>query len=339
MTDTNRRQFLKTAGLLAGGTLAASPGCSPTPAPGRSMEELARACRGVHNFLTTPFLPDGALDVEGLRGNVAYHADRHPEDMTIVVTCNLGELFSLDLEEHRAAGRAAVEGARGRMPVIQGVAGGYQLTLEMARNAERAGVDALMLFAPPYGSPTARGVYQYMHRVATAVRMGVFVNMWHGYAVAVEDYWPQVIRELARLPNVIGFQDASGGLQVGHSLGELIPDRFLWIARGEGHAVKALPAGARAYTAAVASLTPKACRDFWKNGTAGNLSEMNEILEQRISPMAAVRSLRPGYSAAGIKVALETLGRAGGPTRPPMGQVAAADRPRIEAIVRRHAET
>ena len=32
------------------------------------MEELTRACRGVHNFLTTPFLPDGALDVEGLRG-------------------------------------------------------------------------------------------------------------------------------------------------------------------------------------------------------------------------------------------------------------------------------
>lgn len=122
------------------------------------MEELTRACRGVHNFLATPFLPDGALDVEGLRGNVAYHAERHPRDMTIVVTCNLGELFSLDLEE-------------------------------------------------------------------------------------------------------------------------------------------------------------------------------------RIAPMAAVRSLRPGYSAAGIKVALETVGRAGGPTRPPMGRVSAEDRPRIEAIVRRHAET
>ena len=339
MTDTNRRHFLKTAGLLAGGTLAASPGCSPTPAPGRSMEELARACRGVHSFLTTPFLPDGALDVEGLRRNVAHHAERDPRDMSIVVTCNLGELFSLDLEEHQAAGRAAVEGAQGKMPVIQGVAGGYRLTLEMARNAERAGVDALMLFAPPYGSATARGVYEYMHRVATAVRMGVFVNMWHGYAVAVEDYWAQVIGELAGLPNVIGFQDSSGGVEVGHSLGSLIPDRFLWIARGEGHAVKALPAGARAYTAAVACLAPEACRKFWQYGTAGNLVEMKRILEQRISPLAAVRSLRPGYSAAGIKVALETVGRAGGPTRPPMGQVAAEDRPRIEAIVRRHAET
>jgi 5-dehydro-4-deoxyglucarate dehydratase len=339
MMQQKRRQFLKTAGLLAGGTIAASARSSMALRPKRSLDELIQACRGVHNFLTTPFQADGALDTEGLRNNVAYHADRHPRDMTIVVSCNLGELFSLDLEEHQAVGRAAVEGAQGKMPVIQGVAGGYQLTLEMARNAEKAGVDALMLFAPPYGSSTARGVYEYMHRVATAVRMGVFVNMWHGYAVAGEDYWAQVIRELARLPNVIGFQDSSGDLQVGHSLGELIPDRFLWIARGEGHAVKALPAGARAYTAAVACLAPKACRAFWKNGTAGNLVEMHRILEQRIAPMAAVRSLRPGYSAGGIKVALETLGRAGGPTRPPMGQVLAEDQPRIEAIVRRHAET
>lgn len=95
----------------------------------------------------------------------------------------------------------------------------------------------------------------------------------------------------------------------------------------------------REMVAAVACLAPEDCRAFWEKGTAGNLAEMNRILEQRISPMAAVRSLRPGYSAAGIKVALETLGRAGGPTRPPMGQVAAEDRPRIEAIVRRHAET
>ncbi len=339
MMQKKRRQFLRTVGLLAGGTIAASAGPPMALRPKRSMGELIQACRGVHNFLTTPFQANGALDAEGLRNNVAHHADRHPQDMTIVVSCNLGELFSLDMEEHQAVGRAAVEGAQGKMPVIQGVAGGYQLTLETARNAEKAGVDALMLFAPPYGSSAARGVYQYMYRVATAVRMGIFVNMWHGYPGRVEDYWSQAIRELSKLPNVIGFQDSSGDVQVGHSLGSLIPDRFLWIARGEGHAVKALPAGARAYTAAVACLAPNACRQFWKQGTTGNIGAMNEILQKRIAPMARVRSLRPEYSAAGIKVALETLGRAGGPTRPPMGQVLAEDRPKIRTIVRRYAET
>lgn len=341
MIGNKRRQFLETIGLLAGSTLVGSASCSPTRGPRHSMEKLTWDCQGVHNFLTTPFLPDGALDVEGLRSNVAYHADRHPRDMVIVVTCNLGELFSLDLEEHQVAGRAAAEGAQGKMPVIQGVAGGYQLTLEMARNAEKAGVDALMLFAPPYGSATARGVYEYMHRVATSVRIGVFINMWHGYpsVVGVEDYWAKVIQELAKLPNVIGFQDSSSGVEVAHSLGNLIPDRFLWIARGEKQAVKALPAGARAYTAAVACLVPRACRNFWKNGTTGNLVEMHRILDQKITPMTAVRNLRPGYSAGGIKVALQALGRAGGPTRPPMSQVSAEDQPQIEAIARNHAET
>ena len=339
MMESKRRQFLRTVGLLAGGTLAASAGCSPTPGPRRSMEELTRACRGVHNFLTTPFLADGALDVEGLRGNVAYHADRHPRDMTMVVTCNLGELFSLDLEEHQAAGRAAVEGAQGKMPVIQGVAGGYQLTLEMARNAEKAGVDALMLFAPPYGSSTARGVY------STCTGWPRPCEWESSSTCGTATPWrsritgPRSSGSSPSFPTSSAFRTPAAACRSATRWEALIPDRFLWIARGEGHAVKALPAGARAYTAAVACLAPEACRAFWKNGTAGNLVEMNRILEKRIAPMAAVRSLRPGYSAGGIKVALETLGRAGGPTRPPMGQVSAEDRPRIEAIVRRHAET
>ena len=40
------------------------------------MIDLRQALGGVHSYLTTPFLTDGALDVEGLRGNVAYHAAR-----------------------------------------------------------------------------------------------------------------------------------------------------------------------------------------------------------------------------------------------------------------------
>ena len=217
--------------------------------------------------------------------------------------------------------------------MVAGVRGGFRFALRMARNAEEAGADAILIFPPAGGPQTLEGRRRYFTEIARSVGIGVLI-----YPRTQRDDWSSLLEELADLPNVIGFQDSSGGVEVGHSLGSLIPDRFLWIARGEGHAVTALPAGARAYTAAVACLAPEACREFWEKGTAGKRAEMNRILEERISPMAAVRSLRPGYSAAGIKVALETVGRAGGPTRPPMGRVAAGDRPRIEAIVRRHAE-
>ena len=138
------------------------------------------------------------------------------------------------------------------------------------------------------------------------------------------------------MPNVVGFEDSSGDVLIGQALlGEQILDRFVWVARGERHALRALPAGARAYTGAVDTLAPNACREFWKQGIPGNIDAMNEIFQSRIDPLAQIRGLKPGYWASAVKVALEALGRAGGTVRPP---VTTEDRNHIVVITRKHAE-
>jgi dihydrodipicolinate synthase/N-acetylneuraminate lyase len=258
--------------------------------------------------------------------------------MTILVGGGMGELLSLDLEEHRLVAQAAVAGAQGKMPVVVGVRGGYRLARQMARNVEQSGADAMLLFAPPYGSETAEGAYRYMRDIARSVDIGVLVAMTSGFSGVLEDYWPDLIRRLADLPNIVGFEDSSSDVRIGRALGEQVLERFLWIARGEKHALQALPAGARAYTAAVATLAPNACRGFWKHGIAGNLEAMNEVFRLRIDPLARIRSLRPGYRASAVKVALEAIGRAGGAVRPPEACVIAEDRKRIAEITRKYAE-
>ena len=158
------------------------------------------------------------------------------------------------------------------------------------------------------------------------------------FSTGKEKYWPKVLRRLSELPNVLGFEDSSGDIAMGQELGTLVSDRLVWIARGEGHAVKALPAGARGNTSAVATFVPQACREFCRLGRLGEVDSMQEVLRTRIQPIARVRSLSPGYHVSGIKVALEALGRAGGPVRPPGRAVLPEDRPRIAAIAREHAE-
>jgi 5-dehydro-4-deoxyglucarate dehydratase len=137
---------------------------------------------------------------------------------------------------------------------------------------------------------------------------------------------------------VIGFKDPSGGIAVGKSLGTLVPDDFLWIAEGEEHAVKAFPAGARAYTSAVAVFAPEACRLFWEAGVAGRLDRLNSVLQERINPVVALRQVSPGYGISAIKVGLEALGRAGGPVRPPGTSVRPEDREKIAEIARKYSE-
>lgn len=336
MAVITRRRFLFHTGLAAGGLALASPKASIAVAgtvsqPGKA-ERIGRL-QGVFNFMVTPFHANYDLDAEGLAGNIADHARRDTEEMTIVVGGGLGELFTLDPDEQRLLVEAAVSGAGGTMPVVAGAGGGYRNALRMARNAEAAGADAVLVFAYPFACDNAEGAYQYLKEVARSVEIDALI-----YCCGKGDFWPDVLRRLSELPNVIGFKDPSGGVEIGKALGPLIPDQLLWIAEGESHAEKALPEGARAYTTAVATFVPEACHAFWQAGVAQDLGRMQEIRTNRIDPVVEVRSVKPGYGISGIKVAQEALGRAGGPVRPPGTQVAEEDRSTIAKIAREHAE-
>ncbi len=340
MKQSSRRIFLKEATMLATSSWVATrgvlakdlPASKPKRLAPRSVKDLIPALRGVHNLQITPFLPNRDFDAEGLRKNIAFHADLNvAENMTIVVGAGLGEFFSLDPDEQNALALAAVAGARGKMPVVVGVGGGYGLALRHARNAQMAGADGILLFS--HAGETFEGTYEYFLNVARSVDIGVIL-----YPRGKNSYWPDVIRRVAELPNVVGFMDSSGELAMGKALGSLISDRFLWIAEGENHAVQAWPEGARACATTVASLVPRACAEFCKHGLAGNLSGMNEVLKSRIEPAVKMRDLKPEYSVSAIKVALEALGRAGGPVRPPNLQVSPEEQRDIVRMARKYSE-
>ncbi len=298
------------------------------------MKDLLKALDGVHNYLPTPFHADYRINPEGLRDNVAFYADNHPSDMTITVAGGYGEGWTLDLEEHQKMVAAAVEGAQGKIPIMAGVIGGFKMSLRMAVNAEKAGAGSIIIFFPP-SSPKEESAYHYFREIVTAVSIGVTI-----FPRGEAEYWPRVMTRLAELPNVIGFVPPGGPDTVafGKSQSSRVPDRLIWIAENEPEAERAYPWGSRAYTTAASALVPDACRDFWKAGMAGDEAKTKEVNQSRIQPIIRIRSYKSGYGISGIKVAMEALGLAGGPVRPPGFQVAPEDRAGIIDILRRHPE-
>ena len=337
MDSFSRRSFLKkstlaAAGLAVGGDLALA--ARPAAAlASHDKSQLLDKFQGVYNFLTTPFLSNYELDGDGVRKNVAYHAKARTKRMVIMVGGGLGELYHMDSDTQGALAEAAVAGSQGRLPVVVGAGGGFGQALKMARNAERAGADAVMIFPGRYPIENADGHYEYFRRVAESVDIPALA-----YPQRKFEFWADVLARLAELPNMIGFKDGTGGITTGQDLSTLIPKRLLWVAEGEGHAMQAYPFGCRAYTTAVATFVPEASRVFWEAGVAGKMEEMKRIYDERIEPVMKVRSLREGYGASGIKVALEELGRAGGPVLPPGTQVLPEDRAKLGEIVRKYAE-
>jgi len=291
--------------------------------PTESSKGLIDTLRGVHCYLPTPFDSNLQIDTKGMKRNVSLLAQNGLNNLSFVVTGGLGELFTLDIEEHEAVVKAAVQGAAGKHRIIAGIRGGYKFALTMARNAEKSGADAILIFSPPGGPQTIEGQERYFKDIANSVNIGVFVYP----RPTQKNYWPTLIQRLVTQPNILGFKDGTGGISFGRSLGSLVRDRFIWTAKGETHALQALTAGAQAYATAFGSLMPRACITFWKYGLKGNIKGMETILNKRIQPLEKICHLLPfpdappGFGVAGIKTALEALGRAGGPVRPPKLQV------------------
>ena len=312
MAQTSRRRILSqlATGLSQGATVGSGSR--------RSLNDLRQSLRGVHSYLPTPFQANLEINPEGMLQNAAFCAEAGIKPLSLVVAAGLGELFSLGFEEHREVVSAAATGAAGRLPVVAGVRGGYRFAVRMARNAEEAGADAILIFPPPGGPQTLEGQRRYFTEIAQSVAIGVLI-----YPRTQRDDWSSLLEELADLPNVMGFKDGSRGIDLGRSLGPRARKRLVWTARGEEHALQALPAGATAYATSFASLAPGACHEFWRLGTKGDAKGMENLYRERIAPLAAIRrqlplpDRSPGFGVAAIKAALEALGRAGGSVRPP----------------------
>ena len=337
---SSRRKFLKLGPLAFGGmVLPRMTGCSlPPKTKWPSMEELVVALDGPHNYLPTPFHANYDLDSEGLLKNVAFHAER--DRLTVVVGGGFGEGLSLSLKEHRELVTAAVVGAQGKMPVMAGVIGGYKNSILMAKNCEAAGADALVIFPPrPVRNHPAENYYKYYKTIITSVNIGAVI-LPHGQ----HDFWPDVLIRLAKIPNMIGFFPSLGldndyYSRVGGQVLEEVSKPLLFVSENEPAASASFPTGSRAYSTAVASLIPESSKRFWKYGVEGKISKMNEVFKNDLEPILSIRGYKPGYGISGIKVAMEALGRAGGPVRPAYNQVDPRDRVGIADILRKHPET
>ncbi len=300
--------------------------------------KLITALHGPHNYLPTPFLPNYELDAEGLRRNVSYHAENDLRPMTVLVAGGYGEGWKLSVEEHAQAVVAAVAGARGRMPVMAGIIGGYKICLQQAANAQKAGADALLIFPPRGTHHPAEGYYEFYKGIINSVSIATTI-----LPSGCHDFWPRIITRLAEFENMIGFFPPGGDddyyTNVGKQVMQAVSKPFLWIGENEDQTAPCFQFGCKAYSTAGATFAPEASWQFWEHGVAGEAESMQQVFENDIAPVLAIRELQSSDGMNTIKVAMEALGRAGGVTRPPGLQVTAAARHSIVQILQNHRET
>ncbi|SMX96769.1 Dihydrodipicolinate synthetase family protein [Brevibacterium sp. 239c] len=109
---------------------------------------------GIFAACITPFTSDGAeVDLDGISAQVEHMISNGVHGL--VPGGSTGEFTSLTVAERKAGNRAYIQAANGRVPVVAGTGAlSTAETIELSRDAEEAGADALMIVPPFYDTPS-----------------------------------------------------------------------------------------------------------------------------------------------------------------------------------------
>src|SRR3954463_13078553 len=124
--------------------------------------------------MATAFTGDGGVDLDGTAA-IAHHLIEPGHD-GVVVSGTTGESPTCSLSETGDILRVVKDAVGEKATVIAGVGSNSTAhSVELARQAEKLGADALLLVAPYYSKPGQAGVLHHFQQVAAATDVPVIL--------------------------------------------------------------------------------------------------------------------------------------------------------------------
>jgi 4-hydroxy-tetrahydrodipicolinate synthase len=252
--------------------------------------------------LVTPF-KGGKIDEATLRALVDWQIESGSTALVPVGTT--GESPTLSHEEHGRVTEIVLDQAKGRVPVIAG-AGSNNTTeaISLARHAEKAGAQAVLVVTPYYNKPTQEGMYQHFKAVNDAI--GIPIIIYNIPPRSVVDMSVETMARLYELKNIAGVKDATANLaRVSLQRHVLGPD-FIQLSGEDMTALAYMAAGGHGCISVVANVAPKLCADLMSCALKGDYAGALKI-QDRLVPLHDAIFKEPGL--AGAKHGLKRLGR------------------------------
>jgi len=274
--------------------------------------------------LITPF-KDGKFDETAFRALVDWQISSGSHGLVPVGTT--GEGPTLTHEEHRRVVQVCIDEARGRVPVIAGAGSNNTVeAIDLARFAEKAGADAVLVVTPYYNRPTQEGLYRHFKAVNDAI--GVPIIIYNIPPRSVVDMSIDTMKRLYELKNIVGVKDATGDLGRVSKQRQALGPEFIQLSGEDMTALAAMAAGGHGCISVSANVAPAACAELMEAVFKGDYAHALK-LQDKLTPLHAAIFVEPGVS--GAKYAASVLGRARNEVRLPLIPVGEA----TEALIRR----
>jgi 5-dehydro-4-deoxyglucarate dehydratase len=269
--------------------------------------------------------------------NAATYADRlewfvSHDVSSVFVAGGTGEFFSLSAAEYEQIVNLSAKVVAERVPVISSVGRSIPEAIALAKIAEKAGINALLLFPPYLTECPQDGVYEYAKTIIQNTSLPViYYNRGNGVLSA------QYIQKLAdACPNLIGLKDGTGNMQDLNDTIKTVGKRLSYIGgvpTAEIIAEAYLSIGVNTYSSAAFNFVPELANKFYKALRAGDTATVTEITQKFYIPLVRLRSKKNGYAVSLIKAGAKIIGKSAGNVRPPLTMPTEAEVTELAQII------
>lgn len=272
--------------------------------------------KGAGVAIITPFHEDGSVNYEVFAQQIDYQIENGTD--AIIVCGTTGEAATLSHEEHLDVIRYCVKHVAGRIPVIAGTGSNCTETaIYLSREAEKAGVDGLLVVTPYYNKATQKGLYNHFKAVADSVSLPIIlynVPSRTGLNIA-----PDTLIKLCRdVKNIVGVKEASGNISQVAKIMSMADGCVDLYSGNDDQIVPLLSLGGIGVISVLSNVAPRQthdiCQKFFDGDVAGSCKLQLEAL-----PL--VDALFCEVNPIPVKTAVNLQGREAGPMRMPLSEM------------------
>ena len=280
--------------------------------------------------LITPMNEDGSVNYEKLRELLEFHVANKTD--AIIICGTTGEASTLSDEEHLECIRFACEVINKRIPVIAGTGSNCtQSAIELSKEAEKSGVDGLLLVTPYYNKATQNGLKA--HYKAIAKEVNVPIILYNVPSRTGTRLAPQTVVDLCHeVPNIVGVKDATGDISEVAELMSLAKGTVDVYSGNDDQIVPVLSLGGKGVISVLSNILPKETHDMVASYLEGDVVKSCEM---QLKYFDLVKAMFCEVNPIPVKKALNLMGMEVGSLRLPLTEMEDANAKRLEEEMRK----
>ncbi len=275
--------------------------------------------------IVTPFQENGEVDFQKFEQNMEYQIENGTD--AIIVCGTTGESSTLTHEEHIECIRFAVEKTGGRIPVIGGTGSNCTETaIYLSKEAQKAGVDGLLLVTPYYNKATQKGLVEHFTMIAKEVDIPILLYNIPGRTGGV-NILPETTAKLCKTVDlIVGVKEATGDISQVAKLMYLADGEIDVYSGNDDQTVPILSLGGKGVISVLSNIAPRQTHDMVEYYLKGDIKGSRDL---QLKAIPLIEALFCEVNPIPVKKAMSLMGMGTGVLRRPLTQM---EEPHVEQL-------